>query len=633
MLSSMHKIANSTFMKLFLGLIVASFALWGIGDVFRKSEASHGVVKVGENWVSVAEYKEALDRELQTYRKMLGKDYNPELIKMMNIPQQVLERLIQQHLIKEEAMAQGLVVPESFLADNIKNNKNFAGPDGKFNGNVFKQVLASNNFSEKRYLDLLSKESVANILLQSTFSGISVPDSAAELAYKYQNESRVADVLLLSDSMVKAVAEPTDAQLQDVYKENEARFAQPELRSFSMVALNADTLAKSITFKDEDLLIEYQKRIESYREPEKREVNQLLFEDEATAKKAHAALVAGMSIDEAAKEFKPVNADHVLLGTVTAAGMIPEASKSVFELQKKGISAPIQSSFGWHLFQVIDIKPAQTRPFAEVKEELTETLRSERTGDEIYNLSTALQDDLAAGTSIEEAAKKVGGTVTGYVLISEDGKDKNGKAAAIPEQYDELLKSAYELNEGETSSILETKDGSYYAVYVSAVQPQVQRPLAEVRETVSDMWKSAEKHKKLLEMANGLAVELKEKSAEDVAKTSGAKLVQAKTLTRAHPELGDGVTLSSPMMASLFSLEPGQATGAFPAGQHYAVAKLVSINPAKIAGDEAKAGIANAKENLRGVYADEMFLAYMAYLRDKHGVSSVNEKLVNETLQ
>ncbi|MBM3618549.1 MAG: hypothetical protein FJX23_08410 [Alphaproteobacteria bacterium] len=631
MLSSLHSTATGTFMKIFLCVIVASFALWGIGDVFRTNAMS--AASVGGSRISLQEYDQALNRELENYRKMLGKDYSAEIVRQMNVPQQVLQRLVQQRLVQVEAQAEGLTIPDSHLALVIRDNPNFAGENGKFDALLFRRVLAANNLSEKTYLELLARETTSAILLQGAFSGIRVPRAAAELAYRFENEERTADFLLFSTSAIKDIAEPTQEQLETFYKENTRQFALPETRVFSMVALDADGFAKSLTFSEDELKAEYEKQKERYSESEKREVKQLLLADKETADKAFAAVNAGLSYEEAAKEFAALNPD-VKLGTVTKEGIIPEAEKAVFSLETGKTTAPIQSGFGWHIFTVSNVIPAHTRTFEEAKGDVEESLRASRSGDEIYDLSTTLQDDLASGVSIDEAAKKVNAKVTHFGPLESNGKDASGKQAAIPEGYDELLDTAFSTNAGETSSILETKDGSYYAVYVETVNPSREPTLEEVKVPVTAAWKSAEQNKRMIELASTVSKELEEKSSAEVAAAHGATLLANKTLNRNNPDLGNGKRANAILLGSLFSAEVGKATGAYPLDEDtYAVAKLVKIIPADTTSAASGAGIANASENLRGVYADEMYMAYMNYLQSKHPVTGVNEEALQELVK
>lgn len=632
MLQRLHNKAAGFFVKLLLGLLVASFALWGIGDVFRSSPAS-AVVTVGDGSVSAQELKNALDQEVEGYRRMLGDQYSPELLKSIGVPAQVLEKLVQQHLVEEEIRAQGIVTPDSYLKSALRDNATFHGEDGRFDVQRFKSILSANNMSEGMYLNLLSKEIGADMLLQSVFSGVQASKTAAKLAYLYENETRKADVLLFSPDMITTIPDPDAITLEQFYTQNADNFKAQEYRTISLVALDVKDLLKNMTVAEEDVLIEYQNRIDEFREPEKREVKQLLFDDAATAQKAAEALAAGKAIEDVAKELKASN-ETLLLGVVTASGMMPEAEKAVFSLAAGVHTAPIQTSFGWHVFQVTRIEPERVRPLAEVKEQVTEDLRTQRVGNEAFELSNTLQDDLAGGATLEEAAQSINVTVRSFGPVNSNGEAPDGTAIRLPENFPELLPTAFGLTEGEVSNLMETAEGSYYALRVDSILPERTRALDEIRGTVIEAWKKEQKGKNLQKLATGIAASLAKENAAQVASTTGATLFANQAFTRNSAQFGDKHALPAMMLAAIFSAKTGDATeaSALPDGS-YAVAKLTSIEKADAESEANRPALQRAQENLRAVYADELYVQYMAYLRNKHGVSEPNQALIDSLLQ
>lgn len=632
MLQTLHNKAAGFFVKLLMGLLVASFALWGIGDIFRGSSANT-VVTVGDEVVTAQEFRMALDQETAEYRRMLGNQYSSDLLKNLGVPNQVLDKLVQQHLVEAEVHAQGLVTPDSHLMAQLRNNPAFHGADGKFDSGRFNSILASNNLTESLYLSLLSKETTADMLLQSMFSGLQVSDSAATRAYQYENEKRTADVLVFKPALVTNVPEPTDIDLQRFYEENADKFRAEEYRSFSVVSLDMSNMLDDMEVSEDDLLIEYQNRIDDFREPEKREVKQLLFNDEAAATSAAKALDDGKTLEEAAKEFGAVNS-ALLLGTVTVSGVLPEAEKAVFSLEKGAHTQPVQSSFGWHVFQVTKIEPEHTRPLVEVRDQLVQDIRTQRVGNEVYELSNTLQDDLAGGATLEEAAKSVGAEVKTYGPLDAEGKAVDGTQVQLPESYADLLSDAFQLQANENSNLMETEDGSYYAMRVDSIQPERNRALDEVKGIVIADWKERRKGEDLYKLASGVSSTLASEDVAQVAAKTRAELLKAQSFTRASNNIADAQTLPSMMLMAIFSAQEGAATEAFAlADGSYVVAKLRSIERADIASEESQAAIEKARNDLRAVYADELYLHYMSYLRKKHGVSEPDPATIDALIQ
>lgn len=632
MLQLLHNSASSFFIKILFVLLVASFALWGIEDVFRGGSSSN-VVQVGDATVTAQEFHSAMQDEMMEYRRILGRQYSPDLLKTLGIPQQVLAKLVERKLIEQETKELGIAVPESHIKGELRNNPLFHGENGRFDAQQFRSILRNSGMTEGMYVSLLEKETAANMILQSALSGIRATDTAARTAYLYANEARTADVLVFSPELIKDIPEPTPDELNRYYEKHAENFRAAEHRIFSMIALDIATLAQDMQVSDEDVLMEYQARIDEFEEPEKREVRQLLFPDEATAQQALNALQSGKSMETVARELDALN-DNVLLGTVTASGVIPEAEKTVFSLDKDVYSRPVQSSFGWHVFQVTDIQPRRTRPLAEVKEELVTAIRTDRVGNEVYELSNALQDNLAGGASLEEAARGIGASLRVFGPVSEAGAAPDGTPVSLPEGYDGVLSTAYELQEGEVSNLMETDDGSYYAVRVDTIQPERTRALDEIRGTVIRNWKEDQREKRLYQLASGVSGTLSGEDVTHVANKTGAKLIRGKTFRRDTSEIDGDQQIPAMMITALFSAEKGTATEAFVLQNgSYVVAMLTDISKADAESAEGRRGVERARDNLRVLYGDEFYQQYMQYLRKKHGVSSPNQAVIDRILQ
>lgn len=632
MLQWMHNKATGFFVKLLMGLLVASFALWGIGDIFRTT-GSTTVAEVGSGAIGAQELKAALDKEVANYRRMLGDKYSPDLLKSIGIPNQVLDTLVQQHLVAAEVNDLGLSAPASLLIAQLRDTPAFRGEDGQFDAQRFRSILAANNLSENAYLSLLKKEAGADMLLQSVFSGIRPTPVAAKLAYLYENEERLVDMLVFKPELIRSAGTPTALELERFYEENASNFKAQEYRVFSLVTLDQDHVQKGLSISDEDVLIEYQSRIDEYREPEKREVRQLLYDDKETAQDALEALNAGNGLDVVAKEFKPSNAS-LQLGLVTASAMLPEAEEQVFALKKGEHTGLVESSFGWHIFEVTNIVPEHTRSLAEVKEALSADMRQQRAGEQAYELSNTLQDDLAGGATLEQAAESVDGAVQSFGPIGADSTSPDGTAIKLPEQFPSLLNTAFDLSEGEVSNIVETEDGSYYVLRVDSVLPERTRALDEVKGRVVSEWEAKQKEEKLYELATKASEGLSGQSAAAAAKSTGAKLVSGQRLTRASSEIKDNLPVPAMMLSAIFSAEAGAASEAYalPDGG-YIVGKLTRIEKADPLSEAGKQALVKASDNLRAVYADDLYLQYMNYLRNKHGVSEPNQELIDSLLQ
>ena len=113
------------------------------------------------------------------------------------------------------------------------------------------------------------------------------------------------------------------------------------------------------------------------------------------------------------------------------------------------VGAPVESPFGWHLFQVSAIEPEVVKPLAEVHDELAKELALAEARERLPGFATQLDDELAAGTPLPEAAAAVGLTAKTLAAVDRQGRDPGGAAPADLPSWPELLETAFATPEGE----------------------------------------------------------------------------------------------------------------------------------------------------------------------------------------
>ena len=114
---------------------------------------------------------------------------------------------------------------------------------------------------------------------------------------------------------------------------------------------------------EEELREAFDDRAGEFFTPERRTVEQMLFADSIAAGKAHSLVSEGMDFAAAARESGSLNPDDLLLGQLTEADLPDEARAMVFALPADGVSGPVETGFGWHVFRVTAIEPGQDPGF------------------------------------------------------------------------------------------------------------------------------------------------------------------------------------------------------------------------------------------------------------------------------
>ena len=352
--------------KILLGVLVLSFGVWGIGDMLRSHGRNVTVATVGGTAITADEFARALHRETENIRRILGDRYSPELLKSLNLSQQVLQKLINHTLMTLESQSLGLMPGDTEVVRHIRSNPSFQDSKGNFDKEGFKRWLGNNGMSEKNYIEQLRRDMASGLLMGTLTSAAPVSDAAVRTLYDAQEEQRTVALYTIAPSLVSNISPPTGAQLQAYYDAHKNEFTAPEYRTLSYVSISpAD--AQTAAASEDELKTAYKEHIDEFRHPERRAVDQLLYSSEEKAKAAEALLKSGKSFTDIASETEILNKDALSLGKVEKGAILQNAADAVFALPEGGHTDPIQSPFGWHIFHVSAIDPPSVSSFEEVR--------------------------------------------------------------------------------------------------------------------------------------------------------------------------------------------------------------------------------------------------------------------------
>lgn len=620
MLVAMRSRAGGIIIRIFLLFLAGSFALWGVGDIFRGGNST-SVATVDDDPISAQEFRMALDAQMERLRAYLGESYSPELTKQLGLPRQVLNNLINNRLIQKEAHALGLSVSDKTIAERIRQDPSFQGTSNQFDKVLFEEMLRNNRLTEQAYVAIL-KEAEASNLLVNLITGVKpLLDPTVDTLYQIRHEQRMADIYTLPASAVIDLPTPTDLQLNEFYKAQSAAFTAPEYRTLSYVTLNPDDVSQSITLSEDSLQKAYEERLDEYRMPTKRVVSQLLFANEQDAKAAYERLNKNEAFDKVAQSAPITNRDSVSLGSLSKQEVMSEAADAVFALKAGDHTRPIHSGFGWHIFYVSKVEPERVRPLEEVKSALQKELAMHEAEESMYKLSAKLEDALAGGQTLEKAAGDLGLKVKTIGPVNFEGQAPDGSAVEVP-QLANFLKVAFGLEEKKLSPLTSAENNTSYLVRVDTIIPSRAKALDEVRGAVLDAWQKEERSKRLAALAKEMAEALKQGKQPAALKLTSRS---EGPFSRAGNE-GDATSqLPEALITELFSVPVGQTTSAHATAEgDYVIGKVTKIIPANatLATDQQRA---DAKETIRsevdGQLGNELMEQYLRYLRTKYPVT------------
>jgi len=618
MLQSMRRSAKSWVMVVLFGLLILSFAVWGIGDILRPGvSGTAGLATVGGTKITFDQFRRQLTRTIEVQRQRLGVTLTFRQAYQLGLANQVIQNMINEELLALGAKDVGVAVSNELVAREIRADRSFRNRFDEFDRAIFVRALGQAQLTEAGYVEARRREIARGQITGVIAANQTLPRSLVERLFRYQNEKRVADIVVIADSAVKSVPEPGAAAIAAYHKKNAKTFTAPELRQIAAIVLAPADVAAAIEVSDTDLRRAYNERSAEFLSKERRTVDQILFTDEATAKKAHAALKAGSSFDKVAKEIAKQEAGPLSLGTVDQAGLpLKVLGDAAFRLKAGGYSAPVKSDLGWHILRVTKIEKTKTKPFDAVKAKLKADIQKERAGDRMVKLTNQIEDELGSGATLEEAAKKHDLKVVKYAALDRQGNDGDGGKIKGLLTAPEFLSRVFELDEGEDSGMVETRSGASFVVRIDKITKPALRPLAKVRDKVVAAIKKDSRRAEATKRAKVILEKLKGGfTLATVAKKEKLTLRTTKPFVRDGRAAGADVP--GALVTKLFKARRGQAL--MEQGKNGVVlAALKNIQEANPSADSA--GMKRLNETLARGMSVDLLTALSGALKDRHSV-------------
>ncbi|HXG79202.1 MAG TPA: SurA N-terminal domain-containing protein, partial [Methyloceanibacter sp.] len=437
-LDTLRKGAARTLGMILIGLLVVSFAIWGIADIFT-GYGRQTLIRVGDTEITGQDYLRAQQEVLRAMSAQIGRSLSLQEARAMGLDSRVMERLVGGAAVDNHAEELHLGIAEAALLDEIMNDPAFKDSLGNFSPAIFQQTLYSMGMNEQSYLNALRERNVRRQVLSTVGKVANSPTVLAEALNTYNGETRTLRYVLVPESVAGTIPEPTEEELKRYYENHQAKFTQPEYRKIGVLAVTPETVRDEVNITEADLRAEYEATKDQLGSPERRKVQQIPFPDLAAAKTAHDKIQAGTDFLDIAKERGLSEAD-IDLGNVTRAELADAAiAEAAFTLEANKVSEPVTGKLGSVvLLRVTAIEPGKTPTFEEAKADIEKKLLKERASGAIFDLHDKIEDQLASGTKLSEVAEKL---KLDYVLIEEvdrEGRKPDGSTVTLPAQKDVL---------------------------------------------------------------------------------------------------------------------------------------------------------------------------------------------------
>lgn len=522
---------GKSIMTVVMGVLIISFGVWGIGDIFRGFGQST-LAKIGSTDISIEQFRQTYTDRLQQISRQFGRPLTPDQARAFGVDRQVLQQMVAETTLDEAAHRLGLSQSNEEIMKAITNDPNFKGSNGAFDPVRFAQMIRNFGYSEQRYIAEQRKVSLRRQIAGTLSAGVAAPTTMLNALSRFQNEQRSIEYVKLEAAQAGTIAPPTPEALAKYFDEHKVQFRAPEYRKISFLVMTPEELAKWSIVSDDDARKVFEQRKDKYSTPEKREVSQIVFPNAEDAKAARDRLTGGMSFDDLAKE-RSLKPSDVNLGLVTKSEIIDtKVADAAFALPSNEISQPIQGTFGVVLVKVGKIEPGTQASYESVAPQLKQEIALDRAKKSVADLHNKMEDERGGGASVIEAAQKLKLTAVTVDAVDRSGRAPDGQpVTTIPKGLD-LVSQAFSSDVGVDNDTI-SYNGGYVWFDVLGVTPSRERKLDEVRPQVEARWHADQVSEKLRAQATEMVKKLGSggKLADEAA-SAGVKVETAAAFKR-----------------------------------------------------------------------------------------------------
>ena len=489
MLQNIRDNSQGWIAKTIIGVIVVLMALTGFDAIIQSTSNSQNAADVNGEKITQSSLNAAVDMQRRQLIQQFGKDFDASLLDDKLLRQASLDSLVDRTLLLQGAKEAGMGFSDASLDQLILQTPAFQ-VDGKFNAARFDQILQQQGMGRMEFRERLKQDVLVSQLQASLAASNFVTDAELENFVRLDKQTRdFASQTLHIDT--KSI-DISDDELKAYYDEHKDQYMSPEQVVVEYVELRKESFFAQAEASDEELQALYQKEIANMAEQRRAahillEVNDKLSDEQAKAKLAEVAerLKQGEDFAKLAEEVSQDPGSASNGGDLGFAGpgvYDPEFEKSLYALKKDEVSAPVRSSFGWHLIKLLDVQAPEVPSFDSLKAKLEREVKAQQVEQRFVEAAKELEEASFEASDLAQPAQELGLQVQTSGAFGREG----GEGVAANRQVVQAAFSPEVLEDGANSGAIELDPDTTLVLRVKEHKKPTLLPLEEVSAGIRD---------------------------------------------------------------------------------------------------------------------------------------------------
>lgn len=561
MLQAIRDRASGWIAYIIVILICIPFALWGIHEYFGGNDPLLAA-EVNGREIPLRLLNQEFQQQKRYYQSIMGKQL-PQGYEDKNLKESALANLVRDELLRQEVEKAGYLLNDQVLLSQIKEIPAFFS-NGVFDKNRYEEILEMQRRSTTEFEHNLRQQILVSQFIEGLSQSAFIPEESIYDYRRLVNQQRKFTYFIVPIDLAKATAEVGDEAIEKYYKTHTNQFNTPQRVQLDYIELTEKSLIASIPATEQQLREHYQSRPDSYQNPEQRRARHILLKlpssttatknqsDKQVEKHAQELVVrlrSGEKFSDLAKEYSEDTLSASSggdLGWIVHGDMDHEFEDTLFNLERNQVSDPIKTESGYHIIQLVDIKPANRKSFNEVRGQIEKEYKQHIAEEQLIDLTEQLITlSYEQPDSLEPVAETLGIPINHTSWITENG----GPNIGIEAKVRQAAFSKEVLSQGRNSELIELSNGRVVVLRVAQHEPAKPKPLHVVRDEIKAIL-AKEKARNQSIKAGQEAIHLlqTESAPVSIAQKFGAQLVKPGFVKR------DDKKIQAPILRKAFTL-------------------------------------------------------------------------------
>ncbi len=537
MLRFMRENTGSWIIKVILGLIILVFIFLGMGSL--GGNHTEQAAMIDDTPITIDEYNRSYQNTIEQMRQQFGSNLNDELIKMLQVKKQAMDRLIEERLIANQADKLDIKVSDRELQDSLAAIPAFL-KNGVFDIQTYKMVLTANRLVpatfESMQRQALRQSKVADLVMGS----VKVSDLEASEWYVQNNSEIAVDYVKFDPASYTVV--PDEEKIKEYYSKNKEQYKSDPQIKVQYIGFMPDAYKSKAVVTEDSISSYYTSNPDEFTTPEQVEASHILIKvaetaDAQTAEQAkkeaddiYKKAAAGEDFAQLAKAYSQdpsAKENSGYLGKFARNRMVKEFEDKAFSMKPQEISEPVKTQFGWHVIKVLSKTEESKQTLEEAAAKIKEKLIIDESKNLAYNAASGAFDAVIDGDSLEQAAMISGQkvneagpfTMQGPQKVNNSEKGEDGKSSGSDFPNGQLFAmEAFKLPLNEISDVIEVGNAYYIIKPIEKKEPVV-LSFDEAKDKVVAALKSELQALETKKAAEAFLLSIKniESSSDDVA--------------------------------------------------------------------------------------------------------------------